>query len=91
MIKRTYSVAYLVRPNKKTNGTPCVINLTFTGKLKGNIKNEAKLVRTLCRIHRVNPDAITINAARLTKTYIPLITPLIEKIAGLFARRQEQQ
>lgn len=80
MLKRTYVVVYRVRPNKKTPGVRHVQNLTFNGKLKGNEKNAAKLLNTLCKVHRVNPDAIVMERIELTRVRLALI----EWVGNLF-------
>ena len=88
MLKRTYSVIYRVRPNKKTVGVRHVQNMTFRGKLKGNGKNAAKLLRALCAIHRVNPDAIILEHIELIRVRLGLFDPIIEKLKALFGKNE---
>lgn len=76
MLKRTYNVIYRVRPNKKTVGVRHVQNMTFRGRLEGNGENAAKLLRSLCAIHRVNPDAILLDRIELILvTYDAVVDP----------------
>lgn len=86
MLKRTYNVIYRVRPNKKTEGVRHVQNMTLRGKLKGNEKNAAKLLRSLCAIHRVNPDAIILERIELIRIRVGLFDPIIEKFKAWFGK-----
>ena len=86
MLKRTYNVIYRVRPNKKTVGVRHVQNMTFRGRLKGSGENAAKLLRSLCAIHRVNPDAILLERIELIRVRVGLFDPIIEKFKALFGK-----
>lgn len=86
MLKRTYNVIYCVRPNKKTVGVRHVQNMTMRGKLKGNPKNAAKVLRVLCATHRVNPDAIILENIQLVSVRLGLFDPIIDKIKALFGK-----
>lgn len=60
MIKRTYQVDYVVRPNKRTEGRAFTRKMSTTGVLgKGN--NTDRMVAVLAVIHRVNVNAIEID------------------------------
>ena len=84
MLKRTYNVIYRVRPNKKTVGVRHVQNMTFRGRLKGSGENAAKLLRSLCAIHRVNPDAILLERIELIRVRVGLFDQIVYKIKKLF-------
>ena len=86
MLKRTYNVIYRVRPNKKTKGVRHVQNLTFNGKLKGNEKNAAKMLRALCFIHRVNPDAIVIERIELIRVRLAPVEWIKNLFKSLFGK-----
>jgi hypothetical protein len=89
MLKRTYNVIYRVRPNKKTDGVRHVQNVTMRGKLKGNEKNAAKMLRSLCLIHRVNPDAIVLERIELIRVRIGLFDAIADKVKALFIKGGE--
>lgn len=57
----TYTVSYIVRPNKKAQGSECVLNMTTAAPLT-NPEEQLKVIRVLCKLHRVNPNAIELNA-----------------------------
>lgn len=80
MFKRTYNVVYRLQPNKKVPGKILALNLTFSGRLTGNTKNQAKMLRTLCGVHRVNPVAIQVQRITLIATKLALR----EKLAAFF-------
>lgn len=88
MLKRTYAVAYTVRPNKKTDGVKSVLPLTVKGKIE-QVENQAKILKTLCKLHRVNPDAIIIDGVTKIRTFFgpldALQTALRNFIAGVRA------
>ena len=88
MFKRTYATIYTVRPNKKTAGVKHAINLTFNGKLTGNPKNQAKLLKTLCTIHRVNPDAIIVEKVTIISVKFALFDIIGEKFKALFRKAE---
>ena len=50
-------VKYRLRPNKKSEGTLCALPLWISG-LPTEVVQQAKVMKTLSKIHRVNPDAI---------------------------------
>lgn len=68
MFKRTYGINYAIQPSKKGRRTLAFLTMTFNGRLSGNKKNQAKMLNTLCRIHRVNPNAITVEKIILVET-----------------------
>lgn len=72
MFKRTYNVIYKITPNKKKPGRIAALNVTFDGRLSGNQKNQAKLLNALCRIHRVNPNALQVQRITLIATRLAL-------------------
>lgn len=90
MLKRTYNVIYRVRPNKKTVGVRHVQNMSMRGKLKGNPKNAAKLLRVLCVTHRVNPDAIVLENIQLVSVRLDLFDWIAEKCKMLVGKAVTQ-
>lgn len=50
-------VTYRLRPNKKSEGNTHTLRMWNSGCLD-DAKEQAKTLKVLCKIHRVNPDAI---------------------------------
>lgn len=85
MFKRTYNLIYRIRPNKKTEGVRHAQNMTFNGKLTGNEKNQAKMLRALCAIHRVNPSAILMERITLVSVRIGLFDRIRDMVKKVFS------
>lgn len=57
MFKYSYIIKCIYRPNKKTNGTPCVLRITTNAPLEKK-EEQLKVLKMLSIAHRVNPPAI---------------------------------
>ena len=85
MIKCKYFVTYKVRPNKKLYGIPHALNMTVAGKMEDR-KNQLRVISTLSRLHRVNPDAIELDEYELISSQLAPIQALKDKVMGFFKR-----
>lgn len=92
MFQRKYFVTYKVRPNKKSHGKDGAIKLTINGKMEDE-REQLKALSVLCRIHRVNPDAIELGGYELLSTeFVPArilrdkAIAAFDYVLGLFAR-----
>lgn len=65
MFKHKYLISYRCRPNKKTAGSQCALNITTSGLLD-NPDEQRKVLFMLAKAHRVNLDAIELG--EYTKT-----------------------
>lgn len=78
-------VKYRLRPNKKTEGTPCALRLWTSGCLDDGIE-QAKVMKVLCKIHRVNPNAIEDLHYTLLNRELKGMKWIREKVAAIKAR-----
>lgn len=85
MFKHRYAIAYTVRPNKKTLGSRCVLNVTTNGSLDKQ-EEQRKVLLMLTKIHRVNPDAIELNTYTLEGREFMPAQWLKDKLSRLFKR-----
>ncbi len=77
MIKRTFKVDYTIRPNKKAQGRPFSRNMTMAKR------DDGKLIYTLAALHRVNRDAVCLDAVTHTATKLMLLDWLRNRFRSL--------
>lgn len=79
--KFKYVISYNCRPNKKTAGSKCILQVVTSDKLEKPIQ-QAKVLKMLTVAHRVNPNAIELEEfALVERLFVPL-----EWLRGLFRR-----
>lgn len=85
MFKYKYAINYKCRPNKKTLGSECVLNVVTSDKLEKQ-GEQRKVLLMLAKVHRVNVDAIELGGFTLLgREFVPLKW-LGDKAKGIFKR-----
>lgn len=85
MFKFKYAITYRCRPNKKTPGTECALNITTSGKLDSQAE-QRKVLLMLAKIHRVNLDAIELGNFTLLKREFHPVQWVKDRVKGAWAR-----
>lgn len=85
MFKYQYLINYRCRPNKKTLGSQCALNVTTSGKLESD-HEQRKVLTMLARVHRVNLDAIELGTYTLTGRIFKPRQWVMDKVKSLIQR-----
>lgn len=85
MFKYKYAITYKCRPNKKSEGATCALNITTGSKLE-NLNEQRKVLLMLSKVHRVNPNAIELGHFHLLKREFAPLKWVKDKFVGAFKR-----
>ena len=83
MFKFKYAITYKCRPNKKVPGTECAMSITTSGNLD-KPEEQAKVLKMLSKIHRVNPSAIELGNYYLERREFKPLVWIKDKVKRLF-------
>lgn len=83
MFKFKYAITYKCRPNKKVPGVECAMSITTSANLD-RPEEQAKVLKMLSKIHRVNPSAIELGVYHLERREFKPVQWVKDKVKRLF-------